>query len=97
VASAYKDGTYDGSVDSAFYGNVQVAAVIQGGKITDVQFLQYPSDNEHSHEVSNFALPTLKQEVIQSQSANVDAVSGATATSQAFQQSLASALAQAKN
>lgn len=93
----YKDGTYDGTIANAFYGNIQVAAVIQGGKLTDVQFLSYPNDNGHSMEVSSFALPALKQEAIQSQSANVNIVSGATQDSGAFQQSLASALAEAAN
>ena len=71
-------------------------AVIQNGKITDVQFLQYPNDNGHSARVSSFSMPALKQEAIAAQSANVDVVSGATQTSEAFRQSLADALAQAK-
>jgi uncharacterized protein with FMN-binding domain len=91
----YKDGTYTGQVASAFYGNLQVAAVIQNGAIADVQFLQYPQDNGHSRQVSAKAIPILKQEAIAAQSAQVNIVSGATATSQAFQQSLADALAQA--
>jgi uncharacterized protein with FMN-binding domain len=42
------------------------------------------------------ALPILKQEAIAAQSANVSIVSGATQDSQAFQQSLGAALAEAK-
>ncbi|MCL4405504.1 MAG: FMN-binding protein [Patescibacteria group bacterium] len=94
---AYKGGLFYGGVANAFYGNVQVAAAIKNGKLTDVQFLQYPNDNGHSLAVSGYALPILKQEAIQSQSANVDIVSGATETSLAYQQSLTSALSQAKN
>jgi len=41
-------------------------------------------------------MPLLTQEAIVAQSAQVDGVSGATFTSQAFQQSLAGALALAK-
>jgi uncharacterized protein with FMN-binding domain len=89
----YRNGTYTGSVADAFYGNVQVKATITGGKLTDVTFLQYPSDREHSLELSNYAMPILTSEAIQAQSANVDAVSGATQTSEAFKQSLAAALA----
>jgi uncharacterized protein with FMN-binding domain len=92
----YKDGTYAGSVADAFYGNLQAMVTIQGGAITDVTFPQYPT-NGHSGQVSNQALPVLKQEAIAAQSANVNIVSGATQDSQAFQQSLASALAQAKS
>lgn len=94
-AGQYKDGTYTGAVADAFYGNLQATVTIQGGMITDVTFPQAPS-NGHSGEVSAQALPILKQEAITAQSANVNIVSGATQDSQAFQQSLASALAQAK-
>ena len=97
INGRYKDGTYNGPVTDAFYGNIQVAVVISGGKITDVQFLQFPNDTAHSVEVSNQSLPQLKQEAITAQSAQVDIVSGATQTSQAFMQSLQSALQQAKS
>ncbi len=93
---AYNDGTYVGSVADAYFGNVQVKAVIQGGKITDVQFLQYPNTHSYSIEVNSQAMPYLTQEAIQAQSANVDIVSGATQTSEAFVQSLGDALAKAK-
>lgn len=93
----YKDGSYTGSVADAFYGNIQVKAVISGGKITDVQFLQYPSDRNTSIEINTQAMPYLKQEAIAAQNAQVDIVSGATDSSQAFRQSLQSALDQAKS
>jgi uncharacterized protein with FMN-binding domain len=41
-------------------------------------------------------MPILQQEVIQVQSGNINAVSGASASSQAFSQSLNSAIQQAK-
>lgn len=91
----YKNGTYTGSVADAFYGNIQVQVVISGGKITDVIFLQYPNDRNTSIEINSQAMPMLKQEAIAAQSAQVDGVSGATATSGAFIQSLSSALQQA--
>lgn len=93
---AYKDGSYTGSAADAFYGTIQVKAIIQNGKIADVQFLQYPNDRDESVQVNQAAMPALKQEAIQAQSAKVDVVSGATQTSQAFVQSIASALTQAK-
>lgn len=92
----YKDGVYTGSADNAYYGTIQIKATIQNGKISDVVFLQYPHDQEESIQVNQAAMPTLKQEAIQSQNADVDIVSGATQTSQAFKESLASALTQAK-
>src|SRR5258708_29955031 len=42
--SGYRDGQYTGNVADAYYGNVQVRATIQGGRLADVQFLTYPSD-----------------------------------------------------
>jgi uncharacterized protein with FMN-binding domain len=92
----YKDGVYTGGVADAFYGNIQVQVVVQGGKITDVVFLQYPNDRGRSIAINTQAMPYLKQEAIAAQRANVDIVSGATATSQAFITSLGSALSQAR-
>lgn len=94
--TSYKDGTYTGSVANAFYGNVQVQVTVSGGKITNVDFLQYPNDNPNSQSINQQATPYLKQEAIQAQSANVNTISGATLTSNAFVQSMSSALGQAK-
>ncbi len=97
VASGqYKDGTYTGPQVDAFYGIVQVQAVIQNGKIATVQFLQYPNDRMTSVRINNVAVPYLQQEALQAQSANVDLISGATLTSEGFVQSLQPALDQAK-
>jgi len=94
---AFVDGSYTGTPADAYYGTVQVKAIIQNGKIADVQFLQYPNDRPNSRFINDQAMPLLTQEAIVAQSAQVDGVSGATFTSQAFQQSLASALVLAKN
>jgi len=93
----YADGTYTGSAANAYYGTIQVRASVSGGALADVTFLQYPSDRSTSRAISAQAMPILKTEAIQAQSASVDIVSGATDTSLAFRQSLGSALAQAKN
>ncbi|MBV9349412.1 MAG: FMN-binding protein [Patescibacteria group bacterium] len=92
----YADGTYTGSAADAYYGTVQVRASISAGRITDISFLQYPNDRSESLYISQQAMPILKSEAIQAQSANVDTVSGASDTSAAFRESLASALASAK-
>jgi uncharacterized protein with FMN-binding domain len=75
---------------------MQVKATISSGRLTDVTFLQYPNHGGHTQEISDQAMPILAQEAIKNQSANVDAVTGATQTVEAFEQSLSSALAQAK-
>jgi uncharacterized protein with FMN-binding domain len=92
-----KDGQYTGNAADAFYGYIQVKAIINGGKITDVQFLRYPNDRSTSIAINKQAMPYLKQEAVQAQSAQVNIVSGATDTSQAFIQSMASALSQAQS
>ncbi len=91
----YKNGTYTGSQADASYGIIQVQAIITNGKISDVKFLSYPNDRQHSIQVSNYAMPILKREAIAVQSENVDTVSGASYTSAAFIESLGIALAKA--
>ncbi|EFH82610.1 FMN-binding protein [Ktedonobacter racemifer] len=92
----YKDGSFTGDVEDAHWGNIQVKAIIQNGKITDVQFLQFPNERNRSVVINNYADPILTNEAIQAQNANVDIVSGATDSSEAFMQSLTTALSQAK-
>lgn len=92
TALTYKDGQYTGTAADAVYGSIQVQATITGGKLTDVVFLQYPNDQRNSIEINTQAMPLLKQEAISAQNAQVDGVTGATDTSQAFTQSLGSAL-----
>jgi uncharacterized protein with FMN-binding domain len=94
-SKTYKDGTYTGSVADAYYGNVQVSVTITGGKITDVKFLQYPNTHSTSVYINQQVMPYLQQEAIKAQDSNVQIISGATFTSQAFIQSLSSALSQA--
>jgi len=94
-AGKYKNGTYTGQQVDAFYGLVQVQTTIQNGKIASVQFLQYPSDRRTSQRINSVAVPWLQQEAVQAQQANVDIISGATLTSQAFIMSLQTALDQA--
>ncbi|MGH7250166.1 MAG: FMN-binding protein [Minisyncoccia bacterium] len=94
-SATYKDGKYTGNAADAYYGYIQVEAIINGGKITDVQFLQYPNDRQNSIFINQQAMPYLKQEAIKAQSAKVDIIGGATDTSYAFIQSLTNALNQA--
>lgn len=91
----YRDGEYTGDSISFLYGIMQVKVVVHDGKISDVQFLKYPNDRSTSIVINRQVMPILKQEAIQAQNANVDIVSGATDSAQAFQRSLASALMQA--
>lgn len=92
----YKDGSYEGDIVDAYYGNVQVMATISGGKITDVQFLDYPRDRQNSIRINSRAMPRLKSETISIQDSNVNTVSGASFTSAAYRASLSSALSRAR-
>ena len=95
ASGKFKDGTYTGDSVNVYYGNVQVSVTIQNGALADVQFLQYPNENNTSMRKSNMAMPILKSEAITAQSANVNSVSGASETSKGFKESLTSALSQA--
>ncbi|HXK37971.1 MAG TPA: FMN-binding protein [Candidatus Paceibacterota bacterium] len=96
IAGKFRDGSYDGDIADVYYGLVQVRAVVKNGKLVDVVWLSYPNDNPTSAGKSARARPILTQEAIVAQDAQVDRVSGASATSGGFVDSLASALAQAK-
>lgn len=95
-SSLYKDGSFTGSVADAQWGYIQVKAIIKDGKIADVQFLQSPNDRNRSVNINSYADPQLTSEAIQAQSANVDIITGATDSSEAFMQSLSDALTKAK-
>jgi len=91
----YRDGAYVGDVVDAYYGPLQVQANVSGGRIVSVKALQYPADRRTSQRINNQALPALQSEAIAAQDAQVDIVSGATLTSEAYIRSLDSALGQA--
>jgi uncharacterized protein with FMN-binding domain len=93
--SGYADGTYTGPVTDAYYGLIQIQAIVQGGRLAGIKVLQYPSDRRTSIAINHQALPMLRSEVVAAQSAKVDIISGATLTSEAFIKSLGGALRQA--
>ncbi len=95
VTTQYKNGSYTGSVQSNVFGNLQVALTIQNGKISNIKFLSYPQNESTSLYISQQVAKPLVQEAIQAQNANVSVISGATYTSQLFQQSLSDALKKA--
>ncbi|MEA2471806.1 MAG: hypothetical protein QOE38_2805 [Thermoleophilaceae bacterium] len=92
TGSAAKTAT--GAVAQNRYGNVQVRVTVAGGKIKDVTALQLPQSDPKSAQISQYAAPQLKNEVLAAQSAKIDGVSGASYTSQSYDTSLQSALDQ---
>jgi uncharacterized protein with FMN-binding domain len=85
ATSAYKDGTYTGQGTSR-RGGVNVSVTVQGGVITNVQITSVSTE----YPVSRIAsLPSL---VVKQQGANVNVITGATYSSQAFKQAVQQAL-----
>ena len=92
VSSGSGAANYTGDVADTRWGPVQVQIIVQGGRITASQAVQYPQDNRRDVQINGYALPILNQEVVQRQSASIDTVSGATVTSDGYLQSLQSAI-----
>ena len=84
--------TATGAAVDTQYGAAQVRVTVKGGKITDIEALQLQGNDPRSLQISSSAEPILKQEALAKQSADIDAVSGATFTSDSYTQSLQSAL-----
>ncbi|MGW7242307.1 FMN-binding protein [Streptomyces sp. NPDC054804] len=84
--------TVTGDTVQTRWGPVQVKVTIKSGKITDVTAVQYPTENPRDQQINSYAIPQLRRETLTAQSAQIDTVSGATYTSEGYQQSLQSAL-----
>ncbi|MFI5367908.1 MAG: FMN-binding protein [Spirochaetia bacterium] len=95
AAYGFSDGRFIGRREYAYYGFVQVTAIVRNGKLTDIQVPEFPNDNGRSRYINDIALPYLIQEAVSAQKARVDLISGATFTSAAFVKSLEGALARA--
>jgi uncharacterized protein with FMN-binding domain len=74
------------------YGDLQLKVSEQGSSITNIEIVADNASDPRSAEINSQALPILQQEAMSAQSANIDGVSGATFTSNAYQQALQSAL-----
>lgn len=87
----YKDGTYTG-VGNGFRPNLKVSVTVKGGKITNIEMLS----NEETPRFFVAASQTIPQEIISAQTTNVDAVSGATRSSNGIMEAVQNALENAK-
>lgn len=74
------------------WGPVQVRVTVKNGKLTEVTAVTYPQENPRDQEINSYAIPQLRREALAAQSAEIDAVSGATYTSDGYRRSLQSAL-----
>ncbi|WBB79826.1 FMN-binding protein [Micromonospora sp. WMMD882] len=87
--------TVTGPVVGNEYGNVQVQVVVSGTRIVDVKALELPEETAESDRRSasvNSRYSGPDGQAVQRQSASLDTVSGATATSDAYRQSLQAAI-----
>ncbi|MGZ8562230.1 MAG: FMN-binding protein [Candidatus Limnocylindria bacterium] len=87
--------TLTGPAVSYFFGTAQVQVTMVNGHITDVTALQLPNEGQSAW-ISQQVEPMLKSEVLSAQSAQINLISGATYTSEAYAQSLQGALDQAR-
>lgn len=96
AASSGGTVTIVGSTVQTPFGPVQVSVTFSGSKITDAQALQSPNWHRQSVSINSYAIPQLNQEAVAAGSAQINAVSGATYTSEAYAQSLQAAIDQHK-
>lgn len=77
------------------YGTLSVTITATGTRITNVGIASLnDGGNSRSQSIDQQSIPTLENEVLQAQNANIQSVSGASYTSAGFKQSLQSALSQ---
>jgi len=88
------NGSFTGALVPTRFGDVQVRIVVTSGRITDVVAVQMPSDRARSAEITQYVTPVLRSEVIRAQNAQIDVISGATFTSEAYAESVNDAMRQ---
>ena len=91
ISGAYKDGECFGKA-SAYNGNVEVKVTISGGKITAIDIVKTKDDEEYFFDAQKKVIP----EILEKQSTDVDAVAGATTSSEGICHAVQKALEQAK-
>lgn len=91
-ASLSVSGPVDGDAVPTRFGVVQVRITVQDGRIASAEALQVPYRDRRDQEINARAVPLLAAQTVQRQSAQLDAVSGATLTSVGYMQSLQSAI-----
>ena len=84
--------TVTGTIADTIYGPVEVQITVKNGKVSAAQAVQYPQDSPRDQQINSYAVPVLNQEAVSTGNASIDAVSGATYTSNGYITSLQSAL-----
>lgn len=81
-----------GATEQYGYGQLAVRVTVRGSRIVNVSVPYIQTAEQYSQQLASQAIPMLKNEVLAAQSAQINAVSGATYTSQAYAASVQAAL-----
>ncbi|HET6825346.1 MAG TPA: FMN-binding protein [Amnibacterium sp.] len=92
ATSAEHLGVIEGPRVETKYGPIRVAIGVRGRRLVRVWVLAVPNRYGRSVRASTTALPVLERRSLDQGSADVDAVSGATYTSEGYRRSLQAAL-----
>jgi polyferredoxin/major membrane immunogen (membrane-anchored lipoprotein) len=87
----YADGTYRGSGTGYRGDTTTVSVTVKGGEITDIAVVSTGDDRQFF----NSAFPAITRSIVSSQTADVNAVSGATYSSRGIMQAVKNALSKA--
>lgn len=88
----YIDGTYEGTSDAGIHPGLKVSVVVENGNITAVNIIEH---NE-TEGIGTVALEKIPALIVEAQSVEVDAVTGASLSSTAIKEAVDKALEQAK-
>ncbi len=89
--SKWNDGTYSAKSEG-MHGDITVSVEISKGKIAKVEIVSH----QETIGVSDLAIEQIPEEIVKKQSTEVDAVAGATISSDAIKAAVEDALNQAK-
>jgi uncharacterized protein with FMN-binding domain len=93
AAMRMKDGSYLGrDVSAGPHGDVQLRIQVKSGKMTTITIVKQPNESGQSARLTSDAFRKMTAEALQEQSAEVDIVSGATESCEAYIESLQSAI-----
>jgi uncharacterized protein with FMN-binding domain len=86
-----------GPVFTTPFSAIQVGVVMSRGRVVDVKTLILTGDGEHTQKLNAHAEPILRRRALEAGSAKFDVVSGATYTSESYQESLQAAIDKARS
>ena len=81
-----------GASEQYGYGTLAVRVTVEGSRIADISVATLQTAEPLSQQIADQAIPMLRSEVLSAQGAQINGVSGATYTSEAYAASLQSAL-----